>query len=123
MAGNTILSSDDNTLTVREGLFAASTANVSVGNNHAALRDALRIRLVNLNVNHLGDGSAAPAGNEVEVDFDNLRLNVAAIASAPEPVSFGLMMLGSSSGWRSTAAATTQTTDFTMSALAATRSS
>ena len=91
MAGTTVLASDNDSLLIAEGRFATSAVSFTTGAAHAALGQALRIRLVNLNNNRLPDGSPAPGGNDVEVDFDNVRLNVSTVS---EPMALSLLMLG-----------------------------
>lgn len=86
MAGGVILAQDNNTLNglIAEGEFGTSQVVFTTGATHAQLGQALQIRLVNLNqVDPL-----APAAN-LEVDFDNVRLDV---TSVPEPS--GLFCLG-----------------------------
>lgn len=70
LAGSTLLASDNNTLAPGEGIFLTSTVSFTTGASHADAGQALRIRLVNLN------------GPGVEVNFDNVRLDAAAV---PEP--------------------------------------
>lgn len=70
MAGSTILSSDNNTLTPNEGQFLTSTVSFTTGLSHPNAGQLLRIRLVSLN------------GSGVEVNFDNVLLDATAI---PEP--------------------------------------
>lgn len=71
LAGGTVIASDENTLLPGEGAFLTSTVLLSVGGSHALAGQPLGVRLVNL------DGA-----NGIEVNFDNVRLDAAAI---PEP--------------------------------------
>ncbi len=88
MAGSTILASDNNTLagSIAEGEFALSTVTFTTGAVHTNLGENLAIRLVNLNVT---DPSAP--GADLEVDFDNVRLDATAV---PEPAATALISLG-----------------------------
>lgn len=70
LAGNAIISSDNNTLagSIPEGEFRTSTIVATTTNTHPALGSALQIRLVNLNQ----PGTQAEPG--IEVNFDHVRL-------------------------------------------------
>lgn len=94
LAGGVLLAQDNNSLagSIAEGEFATTNVSFSTGAAHAQLGQALQIRLVNLNV---VDASAPNA--DLEVDFDNVRLNA---SSVPEPgmsgvagICMGLMLL------------------------------
>jgi hypothetical protein len=76
LAGGNVIASDNNTLLPDEGKFLTSTVLFSVGGSHALAGQQLGIRLVNL------DGA-----NGIEVNFDNVRLDAAAI---PEPANAAL---------------------------------
>ncbi|MFK8111837.1 MAG: PEP-CTERM sorting domain-containing protein [Rubripirellula sp.] len=79
LAGGVVLTQDNNSLSglIAEGEFGTSTIAFNTGNTHAQLGQPLQIRLVNLNqVDPL-----FPAAN-LEVDFDDVRLDV---TSVPEP--------------------------------------
>ncbi len=80
-AGSTLLASDNNTLTIGEGIFMTSTVTFTTGTSHLNAGQALGIRLVNLN----GPGAG------VEVNFDNVSLNAEPI---PEPCSIALLGIG-----------------------------
>jgi len=79
IAGGLVLASDNNSLdgSIPEGEFRLSTVGFTTGSSHAQLGQNLGIRLVNLN-----QGSGVPAGNDIEVDFDNVRLDASPV---PEP--------------------------------------
>ena len=81
LAGGVVLASDNNSLAgvIGEGQFADSTTTFSTGNSHAQLGQQLQIRLVNLNL-----VDAAFPDADLEVDFDNVRLD-ATISAVPEP--------------------------------------
>ncbi len=87
MAGTTVLDSDNNSLagSIAEGAFGLSTVTFTTGATHSQLGQNLGIRLVNLNVT---DPSAPNA--DLEVDFDNVRLDATAI---PEPSSLLLILI------------------------------
>lgn len=80
LAGGTVLKQDDNALaaTLAEGTFAVSIVTFTTGAATAELNQPLGTRLVNLNVVDAG----APAA-DLEVDFDNVRLD--AVTTVPEP--------------------------------------
>jgi hypothetical protein len=88
MAGGVVLASDNNSLAglIAEGTFTTSTVQFSTGASHDQLGQALRIRLVNLNVIDLDFPDA-----DLEVDFDNVRLSAVPI---PEPSSLVMFVLG-----------------------------
>jgi len=88
LAGGVVLDSDDNTLagSIAEGTFGTSTLSITTGNAPAQLGQALGIRLVNLNT----VDPAAP-GADLEVDFDNVRLDATAV---PAPATAALLALG-----------------------------
>ena len=81
----TILVQDLDSLIIPEAEFALSTISVDIGAGHTAIGDMLGIRLVNLNETR---GVAGPP--DLEVDFDDVRLNATAI-SAPGAVTLGLL--------------------------------
>ena len=79
LAGGVLLSQDNSSLSgfIPEGEFATSTVSFNTGATHSQIGQALQIRLVNLNqIDPL-----FPTAN-LEVDFDNVRLNASAV---PEP--------------------------------------
>ncbi|MFT5449028.1 MAG: hypothetical protein ACI9DC_004215 [Gammaproteobacteria bacterium] len=96
MIDDVILASDNNSLTIDEGRFATSTLTFDVGDSHALLGEALKIRLVNLNTNVDENGDPAPVGNDIEVDFDFVRLDATEVprVQVPEPFTAGLLALG-----------------------------
>lgn len=79
LAGENIVAQDNNTLagSIAEGEFGLSTVNLITGTSHPQLGETLSIRLVNLNITDPNFPDA-----DLEVDFDNVRLEAAAI---PEP--------------------------------------
>ncbi len=72
LAGDVVISQDDNTLAgaIPEGVFATSTVEITIGDDHSQLGEPLSIRLVNLNV----IDPVFPSAN-LEVDFDDVRLS------------------------------------------------
>ncbi len=83
MAGGVLLAQDNNSLNgmVNEGEFGTSTVSFTSGAAPVPLGQALKIRLVNLNqIDPLFTGS------DLEVDFDNIRLDATSTA-VPEPSS------------------------------------
>lgn len=83
----TILIQDLDTLIIPEAEFALSIISIDIGAGHSAIGDSLGIRLVNLNETR---GVAGPP--DLEVDFDDVRLNATAI-SEPGVVAIGLLGL------------------------------
>ena len=77
LAGTTLLGSDDSSLLPDEGEFLTSTFDVVIGNSHDELYEQLSIRLVNLNNQDVNDPII-----DLEVDFDNVRLDASPLASA-----------------------------------------
>ena len=88
LAGGVVIAQDDNALagTIPEGEFATSTVNFSTGPAPAHLGQPLGVRLVNLNV-----VDPAFPDADLEVDFDNVRLEATAV---PEPAALALAALG-----------------------------
>ncbi|TWT54902.1 hypothetical protein Pla22_25560 [Rubripirellula amarantea] len=88
LAGGVVLHSDDNSLSgaIAEGEFGTSVLSFTTGDTHAQLGQALGIRLVNLNQLD----ASFPDAN-LEVDFDNVRLNAVAV---PEPSSLFCLAIG-----------------------------
>lgn len=84
LAGGVVIGSDNNSLgaTIPEGEFRTASFSVDIGAAHAQLGQALGIRLVNL------DQAGTAEVPNIEVDFDNVRLDAAAI---PEPAAFTLV--------------------------------
>jgi hypothetical protein len=77
LAGITIIGSDNNTLLPAEGEFLTSAFDVVIGSEHEELDETLTIRLVNLNIQDVDDPVV-----DLEVDFDNVRLDATALAAA-----------------------------------------
>ncbi|MEP3478791.1 MAG: hypothetical protein ABJZ55_06060 [Fuerstiella sp.] len=77
LAGDTLLASDNSLLTgsIPEGEFATSVVTFDTPADHPQLGEALTIRLVNLN-----ETALTPAGNDLEVDFDDVRLTATTAA-------------------------------------------
>ncbi len=71
LAGDVVVAADTNSLagSINEGEFGLSTIELETGADHPQLGQALGIRLINLN-----QTAGVPAGNDLEVDFDNVRL-------------------------------------------------
>ena len=80
LAGDVVIASDNNTLSIDEGAFATSTVAFTTGNDHPQLDTMLGIRLVNLNL--IPAGHTQQDSPDLEVDFDNVVLNAQPI---PEP--------------------------------------
>jgi hypothetical protein len=80
-AGSTLLAQDNNTLAPTEGTFQLSTVQFTSAGAHAALGQALSIRLINLNIPNSG----------IEVNFDDVQLTAAAV---PEPAVTALVFAG-----------------------------
>jgi hypothetical protein len=76
-AGGTVIGSDDNSLLPDEGEFLTSTFDVVIGNTHDDENEPLTIRLVNLNTQDVNDPVI-----DLEVDFDNVRLEASSLAAA-----------------------------------------
>lgn len=77
LAGTTVIASDDDTLNPGEGEFLTSTFDVVIGNDHDNESSPLTIRLVNLNNQDINDPVI-----DLEVDFDNIRLDASPLATA-----------------------------------------
>lgn len=77
MAGNTMLVQDIDSLLPDEGEFLLSTIRVAVDDEHEALGQQLRIRLVNLNQQDVNDPVV-----DLEVDFDDIQLDATPLAEA-----------------------------------------
>lgn len=88
LAGGVLLAQDDNLLggMIAEGVFETSTISFTSGAIHSQLGQALQIRLVNLNVIDAGFPTA-----DLEVDFDDVRLNASAV---PEPSGVFVVLIG-----------------------------
>lgn len=83
----TILVQDVDSLIIPEAEFALSTISIDIGAGHTAIGDTLGIRLVNLN-----ETRAVAGPPDLEVDYDDVRLNATAI-SEPGIVAIGLLGL------------------------------
>lgn len=78
-AGTQLLAADTNGVAPAEGAFLTAQLNFETGATHAALGQALAIRLVNLD------------GPGIEVDFDDVRLSAVPV---PEPAPWLLGIAG-----------------------------
>jgi hypothetical protein len=76
LAGTTVIASDNDSLLPDEGEFLTSTFDVVIGNGHDDEGEPLTIRLVNLNDQDINDPVI-----DLEVDFDNVRLDASPLAS------------------------------------------
>ncbi len=83
-AGTTIIAQDLNSLSPGEGLFQTSTIQATIGAAHADVGAPLSIRLVNLNLQDVNDPAV-----DLEVDFDNVRLDAAPV---PLPATLFVML-------------------------------
>lgn len=77
LAGTTVIASDNDTLNPDEGEFLTSTFDVVISNDHDDENSPLTIRLVNLNDQDINDPVI-----DLEVDFDDVRLDATPLASA-----------------------------------------
>lgn len=84
LAGGEMIAQDNNSLagTIPDGEFATSTIEFTTGDDHDQLGETLGIRLVNLN-----QIDPAHPGSDLEVDFDDIRLDATA-AILPSNASF-----------------------------------
>lgn len=75
LAGDTVIASDNSTLTgaIAEGEFGTSVVTFQAEADYEHLGQTLSIRLVNLN-----ETALVPTGNDLEIDFDNVRLTATA---------------------------------------------
>jgi hypothetical protein len=87
LAGGELLSQDTNALSgmIAEGDFGTSTVAFTTGATHSQLGQNLQIRLVNLN-----QVDASFPNADLEVDFDNVRLDAVTV---PEPGLFAVLCL------------------------------
>jgi hapalindole H/12-epi-hapalindole U/12-epi-fischerindole U synthase len=87
LAGGVVIGSDNNSLgaSIPEGQFRTASFNVDIGAAHAQLGQTLGIRLVNL------DQAGTTEIPNIEVDFDNVRLDATAV---PEPATAALFVSG-----------------------------
>lgn len=91
LAGGQVIASDNNLLNIAEGEFETSTIQFDTAASHALLGQNLGIRLVNLN--NIPIGFTQATSPDLEVDFDNVRLDASSLA-VPEPSSFVVMLCG-----------------------------
>lgn len=91
LAGNEVIAADDNSLagSLAEGGVGTSTLVFTSATNPVALGQNLRIRLINLNV---PDASALAA--DLEVDFDNVRLDAVSVPLPPMVPALALACAG-----------------------------
>jgi hypothetical protein len=93
LAGDVVVAQDDNTLAgaIPEGEFANTLVELTTGVAHPQLGETLAIRLVSLNV----VDSAFP-NSDLEVDFDDVRLDATLIPPAVPTLSaiHGLLLAG-----------------------------
>jgi len=80
LAGGVIVAQDVNSLSgsIPEGAFATSVVSLTTGASHPQLNGTLSIRLVNLNV-----VDPAFPNSDLEVDFDDVRLDATAVSAVP----------------------------------------
>lgn len=71
LAGNTVISADNNSVVVEEGEFKQIDLSYISSEQNPYLGEELSIRLINLN---LDNGSGLDNGNGIEVNFDNVQL-------------------------------------------------
>jgi hapalindole H/12-epi-hapalindole U/12-epi-fischerindole U synthase len=76
LAGNTVISADNNSVAINEGEFERVSISYSSLNDSIYLGEELGIRLVNLNLNN---SSGLNNGNGIEVNFDDVRLNATSV--------------------------------------------
>lgn len=84
-AGEFFLARDDNSLSIIDGQFGTSTVNFTPLNGQDGIGDNLEIRLISLNL-----VDPLHTDSDLEVDFDNVRLDAEAV---PEPGTVGLLIL------------------------------
>ena len=87
LADGVEFAADENGLTfadIPEGEFRTATLNYVTGASDPEIGATLGIRLVNLN-----DTTNIPSGNDIEVDFDNVRLDATVI---PEPAMIAMFV-------------------------------
>jgi len=85
----TLLAQDLNSLLIPEAEFSTSVIGIDIGAGHVNIGDFLGIRLVNLNEIPLG--FTQETSPDLEVDFDDVRLDATAIS---EPGVVALAVLG-----------------------------
>lgn len=85
LAGGVVIASDNNTLLPNEGEFIYRQISATIGVADALIGQTLGIRLVNLNRQ-----DQASLNSDLEVDFDDIRLD--ALATIPLPASAWFML-------------------------------
>lgn len=87
LAGGVVVAQDNDSLhgAIPEGEFRLSTVMLTTGTTHPQMGQPLEIRLINLNL------IETPADPGIEVDFDDVRLNAAPVASVPAASQWGLL--------------------------------
>lgn len=90
IVSSTVIAQDLDSLIIPEGEFATSIVTVDIGDVHANLGDNLAIRLVNLN-----ETRGEPGPPDLEVDFDDVRLDAETITLAAPG---GALLLGGIAG-------------------------
>jgi len=80
LAGGVVVAQDVNSLagSIPDGEFATSTVSLTTGDTHPQLDGTLGIRLVNLN-----QVDPAFPNSDLEVDFDDVRLDASPVAGVP----------------------------------------
>jgi len=86
MAGDQVIASDNNSLSIPEAEWDLSVIEFETGNSHALIGQNLGIRLVNLN--EIPAGFTRQTSPDLEVDFDDVVLTATAV---PEPGSVWAM--------------------------------
>ena len=92
LAGGVVIASDNNTLSIGEGVFATSTVTYTSGTTDARAGQALGIRLMNLNFSSTSPNNASG----IEVNFDDVHLISTAV---PEPSALALVGLAGLTVW------------------------
>lgn len=90
LAGGVVIAQDNNLLgnSIGEGRWADSLVEFTTGAAHARLGQQLGIRLVNLNF------AGTPGVPNIEVDFDNVRLEALPALRVPVPAPITLLLAG-----------------------------
>lgn len=95
LAGGVVIASDNNTLTIGEGIFLPSTVTYTSGASDPLAGQALSIRLLNLNGTHLPTPRSGNYG--IEVNFDDVHLDATAV---PEPSALALAGFAGLLAWQ-----------------------
>jgi|GEM_PF-2109831 len=77
MADGIEIETDSSAGTIAEGAFATASLTYVTGSTGGVIGQTIGIRLVNLNDSN--SGTDVPAMNDLEVDFDNVRLDATAV--------------------------------------------